>query len=1180
MKDKKIKINFNILLVLLMVFLTLQLNINITNGEMSNDFNIKGIWASGFGTSENEQYEAIQMNVDGTYIVAGSTSGNNYDVAGRNHGQVDGILSKYNKDGELIWSKIVGGNNEDYFSEVKVLKDGRIAAAGYTESSNSGDVPQTKYGYDSSWIMLFDKDGNKIWSQVNGRSGAWGYTAFRGITETKDGNIVCVGYAYGDGDGNIPGVVKGERDTFIVKFDVTNGNKMWHKFNGGTKNETFFDVVELSSGKLVGVGQSESNDGDFTGKNKGGYDAMAIIYSPDGNMEKTITFGGSKDDNFVAVEKTSENKIVAAGNTFSDNGDITTPTFGGRDGMFVSFLNDGTYEWQKIVGGNGEDYLTYMTEGVDGNFSVVGYTNSTKSGALDLENHGGYDGLFAVLSKTNGDLEHLVLFGGAQDDNTETVATTSDGGYVAAGHTRSLNFDNLEIENRGGRDAFIAKFKTNNIPLLEAPGFTEIAVGQNFDLMAGVTSADFEDGDLLSKVTITTDFNKDVAGVYPVKYKVKDYENNEVTVTSVVLVNDGKYKAGSEYILYGDDYTITRGKVIKDKIDVETRAKVKVYSKENGLLIKNNDNVAVDYGQYKNVIGLYDIGFSLVSEPTLSVTIKADVIKGYDPVLTIKEYDEINVNEFFDPYEGLSALDAEDLNITNKVIIENYVNNSVPGIYEVSYSITDSDYNTVVKTQNVIVKGEGIKIGTNYVIEAYDYEIFAGKVNGSDDEIKTFSLLRVYDKVNKEFVTNPGLTIDKSGYTNVADDYPIAISLDAEPGLTHTITASVVSGAAPTIRGANFLELSVGASFDSLHGVKLSDDEDSNEVLLNNLVISGSVDTNVAGVYKLTYTLDDSDFNTVVVDRVVLVNDGNYTVGQNYIIKAEDYSIKSRNVVVSNQDIISKAKVVVYRKNNGLVDRNAEVVVNYGSYSSTVGVYPITFKLKLDRLATKTIKADVNIGEPPVITGDDIVYVSPSDSVDLSKYISVSDLEQGNIINDVEMNGTFNPGEVGVYPVTYTLQDIDGNEVTFKQIIVVNDGSIRTTKSYFVAYDSFEINVKDVDTNDEAILKEAKLRIWDKATGLQLPLDIVEVDKKEYTNVAGSYRIMLSIKTDRSLYDFITATVIDDTPVEPTIKPTEKPTKETTVKLPGTGDNTAFVGLLIAMGGALLAIVKMTRSKQ
>ncbi|WP_430535692.1 immunoglobulin-like domain-containing protein, partial [Listeria rocourtiae] len=59
----------------------------------------------------------------------------------------------------------------------------------------------------------------------------------------------------------------------------------------------------------------------------------------------------------------------------------------------------------------------------------------------------------------------------------------------------------------------------------------------------------------------------------------------------------------------------------------------------------------------------------------------------------------INVGDEFDPLEGVTAHDAEDGDLTKDIkVLRNEVNPNVPGIYEVEYSVTDSDGNTTTKT--------------------------------------------------------------------------------------------------------------------------------------------------------------------------------------------------------------------------------------------------------------------------------------------------------------------------------------------------------------------------------------------------------------------------------------------------------------------------------------------------
>ncbi|WP_260448775.1 DUF5011 domain-containing protein, partial [Listeria grandensis] len=64
----------------------------------------------------------------------------------------------------------------------------------------------------------------------------------------------------------------------------------------------------------------------------------------------------------------------------------------------------------------------------------------------------------------------------------------------------------------------------------------------------------------------------------------------------------------------------------------------------------------------------------------------------------------IKVGATFDPMEGVTADDAEDGDLTADIkVVRNEVNPNVPGVYEVEYSVTDSDGNTTKKTIKVTV---------------------------------------------------------------------------------------------------------------------------------------------------------------------------------------------------------------------------------------------------------------------------------------------------------------------------------------------------------------------------------------------------------------------------------------------------------------------------------------------
>ncbi|MDF2700138.1 MAG: hypothetical protein K0Q49_1694 [Haloplasmataceae bacterium] len=76
--------------------------------------------------------------------------------------------------------------------------------------------------------------------------------------------------------------------------------------------------------------------------------------------------------------------------------------------------------------------------------------------------------------------------------------------------------------------------------------------------------------------------------------------------------------------------------------------------------------------------------------------------------------------------------------------------------------------------------------------------------------------------------------------------------------------------AGPTITGATNKDVKVGAVFDQLAGISVSDNQDIT-LTPASIVITGSVDTNTPGTYNLTYTLIDASENVTTVTRVITV---------------------------------------------------------------------------------------------------------------------------------------------------------------------------------------------------------------------------------------------------------------------------------------------------------------------
>ena len=86
-------------------------------------------------------------------------------------------------------------------------------------------------------------------------------------------------------------------------------------------------------------------------------------------------------------------------------------------------------------------------------------------------------------------------------------------------------------------------------------------------------------------------------------------------------------------------------------------------------------------------------------------SVENDFIKSNDkPVILGAEDISIEFESQFDKYAGVTVTDTEDKDLTNKLIVTGDVNVNVAGIYEITYSVTDSDGNTTTAIRKVTVK--------------------------------------------------------------------------------------------------------------------------------------------------------------------------------------------------------------------------------------------------------------------------------------------------------------------------------------------------------------------------------------------------------------------------------------------------------------------------------------------
>ena len=220
---------------------------------------------------------------------------------------------------------------------------------------------------------------------------------------------------------------------------------------GGSRDEYFYSIATSSDGSYVAAGYSYSNDGDIPGNN-GGTDAIIAKFDQGGNLVWVKNIGGSNDDMFYSVTSSSDGGYVAAGYSYSNDGDIPG-NHGRNDAIIAKFDQDGNLVWLKNIGGSGADGFSSIAMSSDDGFVAVGWSYSNDG---DIPgNHGGQDAIIAKFDQ-DGNLVWLKNIGGSGTENFASVAISSDGGYVAVGWSSSSDGD--IPDNHGDADAIIAKF--------------------------------------------------------------------------------------------------------------------------------------------------------------------------------------------------------------------------------------------------------------------------------------------------------------------------------------------------------------------------------------------------------------------------------------------------------------------------------------------------------------------------------------------------------------------------------------------------------------------------------------------------------------------------------------------------------------------------------------------------
>lgn len=285
------------------------------------------LWERNFGFSGGEQGFKIIQTADGGFFATGYLDvtlsngegndgllGTNTNSRGNLHGVGEYWAIKLDADGNKVWRRYFGGANNDRSFDTLQTDDGGYLMIGSSESEDF-DITDSRGSYDM-WIIKINGSGDKMWTKSFGGSEI--DVAYK-VAPAGNGNYIIVGDTRSS-DQDVSNAL-GNADLWAVKFSGSNGNMIWERTYGGTQFESAQSIAAIGGNNFAIAGSSRSSDGDVSANN-GQNDIWTLVIDGNGVPQMELNVGGSDLDFGNEVIGTSDGKLLVVGETDSNDFDI------------------------------------------------------------------------------------------------------------------------------------------------------------------------------------------------------------------------------------------------------------------------------------------------------------------------------------------------------------------------------------------------------------------------------------------------------------------------------------------------------------------------------------------------------------------------------------------------------------------------------------------------------------------------------------------------------------------------------------------------------------------------------------------------------------------------------------------------------------------------------------------
>jgi len=313
-------------------------------------------------------------------------------------GNDDVYVVKLDSIGNTLWTRTIGGTQNEVGTSIVQTLDGGYVIAGNTKSYGAGN--------NDTYIIKLDAAGNLAWTKTIGGPGNDSFLLGTSIIQTSDSGYAVAGCAQFDSQG---------LDLYLIKLNQ-NGNLVWTKSVGGSAVEEPAEIVETSDKSYVIAGRT----GSF-----GASELYLVKFNSTGSLIWTKTYNPGGLSTCSGMCKTDDQGFVLIGKT---------NVFGGYyDAYMIKVDSVGSFQWSRGIGSSDGQVTvepSKIIQSTDGGFAFCGGTRTFTNGPTFMSAY------FAKLD-ANGNgccmiAENTGTVGAGGSLNL-TGGTASSGGTVSSG---------------------------------------------------------------------------------------------------------------------------------------------------------------------------------------------------------------------------------------------------------------------------------------------------------------------------------------------------------------------------------------------------------------------------------------------------------------------------------------------------------------------------------------------------------------------------------------------------------------------------------------------------------------------------------------------------------------------------------------------------------------------------